>query len=242
VDPSARKQAEIDQGLRIASQAEAVWQRDTVAGEKRLDNRLTDMESFFGKAPVGKLLEIGCGTGVWTRRLVREGLDITSMDISDALLSVARQKVPKGAQFLKGDIEALPFKEQEFDFVCGLSILHHLDIRRAISEIYRVLKPHGKVWFSEPNMLNPQIMVQKNVPVIKRWMQDTPYETAFFRWPLRRHFERAGFHDVAVVPIDFLHPQIPAFATAFVNRAGKILERLPGVREFGGSLLLHAEK
>ena len=38
-------------------------------------------------------------------------------------------------------------------------------------------------------MLNPQIAIQKNIPWVKRKLGDSPDETAFFRWPLRRLLE-----------------------------------------------------
>ena len=60
------------------------------------------------------------------------------------------------------------------------------EIEEALRDIYRVLKPGGTIYFTEPNMLNPQIAMQKNIPWIKRKLGDSPDETAFFRWPLRR--------------------------------------------------------
>jgi SAM-dependent methyltransferase len=238
-----RKRQEISHGARIAENAEKVWQRDTASGQKRMQNRFEDLEHFFSVRPGNTLLEIGCGTGTWTRYLTKLPAQIHAMDISEDLLAMARTKMSKpDVQFVCGDIEKLPFADQSFDFVCGLSILHHLDNPKALSEIYRVLKKGGKVWFSEPNMLNPQIMIQKNVLPIKRWLGDTPDETAFFRWPLQRDFESTGFKAVWIKPFDFLHPQIPSALTSLMDRLGKQLERVPFLKEIGGSLLIHAEK
>ena len=47
---------------------------------------------------------------------------------------------------------------------------------KSVSEIYRVLKPGGAIFFTEPNMMNPQIAIQKNIsyikinPCMRRWM------------------------------------------------------------------------
>ena len=49
-------------------------------------------------------------------------------------------------------------------------------------------------------MLNPQIAIQKNIPWIKRKLGDSPDETAFFRWPLRRLLEQTGYRDVRIDP------------------------------------------
>ena len=80
---------------------------------------------------------------------------------------------------------ALSYSERVFDSVVGSSVLHHLEIKEALRDIYRVLKPGGTIYFTEPNMLNPQIAIQKNIPWIKRKLGDSPDETAFFRWSLR---------------------------------------------------------
>ena len=67
------------------------------------------------------------------------------------------------------------------DSVVGSSVLHHLEVDAALKEIWRVLKPGGLVFFTEPNMMNPQIAVQENVPAIKERLGDSsPDETRSF--------------------------------------------------------------
>ncbi|HVO32604.1 MAG TPA: hypothetical protein VMU17_01735, partial [Elusimicrobiota bacterium] len=121
-------------------------------------------------------------------------------------------------------------------------VLHHLDVPQALREIVRVSKPGARMWFSEPNMLNPQIMLQKNIRVLKRLAGDTPHETAFFRWAMSQALRGAGLTDVRVMPFDFMHPWIPDWATNVVDALGRMVEHIPGVREFAGSLVIHARK
>jgi hypothetical protein len=91
-------------------------------------------------------------------------------------------------------------------------------------------------------MMNPQIAVQKNVPAIKQRLGDSPDETAFFRWPLRRLLERSGFRSVRVEPFDFLHPKIPPSFITAVQNLGGFLEKMPILREIAGSLYIRALK
>ena len=91
-------------------------------------------------------------------------------------------------------------------------------------------------------MLNPQIMIQKNVPIIKRWAGDTPSETAFFRWSLAGQFRAAGFRNVVVQPFDFLHPWLPDAWTGCMDSVGHTLEKTVLLREIAGSVYVHAEK
>lgn len=237
-----RKQNEIEQGRMIASHAEAVWQRHTRAGQLRLDVRFDDLKRTFGQQVNGRILELGCGTGLWSEYLSGICADVTSMDISEDLINVARSKpVLSRVQFVRGDCEHMPFPDRSFENVCGLSVLHHLNVPQTLKEILRVIKPGGKLWFSEPNMMNPQIMVQKNVPIIKRWLGDTPDETAFFRWPLEKTLLSFGLKHVEVIPFDFLHPQTPNALVPAIKWFGEHCERIPVLKEIAGSLMIHAQ-
>jgi SAM-dependent methyltransferase len=244
-DDVERRRHEVAHGKAIAARADRVWLRDTEAGVRRVENRFSDFQRFVGREARGRVLEIGCGTGAWTRCLVRTSLSVTSIELSQDLLAVAAKGQGPDAprvRYACGDGEHLPFADASFEVVSGLSILHHLALEPALSEAFRVLRPGGKAWFSEPNMLNPQIALQKNIPVLKRWAGDTPDETAYFRWSLQRSFRRAGFSRVGVSPSDFLHPAIPAIAARAMDWTGRQLERIPGLREIAGSLIVHAEK
>ena len=61
-----------------------------------------------------------------------------------------------------------------------------MEVRRCFKEITRVCRDGARFFFSEPNMLNPWIMAEKNIPWIKRRLDDSPEETAFFRWRLKK--------------------------------------------------------
>jgi SAM-dependent methyltransferase len=189
------------------------------------------------------VLELGCGTGYFTRELARCGADVVAVDVSPELLEVARADCP--AENVRYEIQnacALSYPDASFDSVVGSAVLHHLDIEKALAETYRVLKEGGMIYFTEPNMLNPQIAVQKNIPWVKRTLGDSPDETAFFRWPLRRSLEQTGFRDVRVDPFDFLHPKAPSRLVNGLSAIGRYLENMPVVSEFAGSLYIRAVK
>ena len=112
--------------------------------------------------------------------------------------------------------------------------------KKALSEAYRVLRPGGVLWFSGPNMLNPQVALEKNDRVIGRWLQNTEDETAFFRWQLSDTLQKTGFSSVSVQPYDFLHPLVPAPLVGAMTRVGSFIEQVPVLREISGSLLITA--
>jgi SAM-dependent methyltransferase len=189
------------------------------------------------------VLELGCGTGSFTRELARSGADVVAIDVSPELLEIARANCSEpNVQYQIQNAYALSYSEGVFDSVVGSSVLHHLEIEKALRDVYRVLKPGGTIYFTEPNMLNPQIAIQKNTPWIKRKLGDSPDETAFFRWPLRRLLEQTGYRDVQIDPFDFLHPKTKVPLIDRVNRLGRFLESVPLISEFAGSLYIRAVK
>ena len=189
------------------------------------------------------VLELGCGTGTFTRELARSGADVVAIDVSPELLEIARaNSSAPNVQYQIQNAYALSYAEGMFDSVVGSSVLHHLEIKEALGSMYRVLKPAGTIYFTEPNMLNPQIAIQKNIPWIKRKLGDSPDETAFFRWPLRRLLEQTGYRDVRIDPFDFLHPKMPVAMIDRMNALGQFLESVPFISEFAGSLYIRAIK
>jgi SAM-dependent methyltransferase len=189
------------------------------------------------------VLELGCGTGYLTRELARSGAGVLAIDVSPELLEIARANGSEpNVQYRIENAYALSYNDAVFDSVVGSSVLHHLEIEEALRNIYRVLKPGGTIYFTEPNMMNPQIAIQKNVRWVKRKLGDSPDETAFFRWPLRRLLKETGFRNVRIDPFDFLHPKIPGFLVTPVSCLGTFLERAPLISEFAGSLYIRAVK
>jgi hypothetical protein len=121
-------------------------------------------------------------------------------------------------------------------------VLHHLEVEQSLRRIRALLPSGGAMAFAEPNMLNPQIAIQKNIPAIKKRLGDSPDETAFIRWPLQRWLQQAGFQEVRITPFDFLHPRLPAALIARVEALGAILEKTPIICEIAGSLFIRALK
>jgi SAM-dependent methyltransferase len=174
---------------------------------------------------------------MFTEMFSRTGARLLAVDISPDLLERAQERnLPADrVQFLEKRFEDCDV-HGPFDAVIGSSILHHLDVVLALGKIYSLLKPGGLMSFAEPNMLNPQIAVQKNISWLKERLDDTPDETAFVRHRFRALLYQAGFENVEITPFDWLHPATPPSLMRAVTRIGLILEKIPLVREFAGSL------
>jgi SAM-dependent methyltransferase len=218
------------------------WNWHTPAGKLRLGRRL---EFLVDAVPADRrseavIIEVGAGTGTYSAGLSAAYPRLVATDISPDLLAKARARVP-GCTFEVMDAHALAVPDGSLDAVVGCSILHHLDWGRAARDYFRALKSGGRIRFSEPNLLNPQIFLQKSVPFLKRMAGDSPDEYAFTRFSFRRVLEGAGFRAIRIQPFEFLHPATPERWIPAVKRIESRISATPLV-EFGGSLLISAEK
>ncbi len=105
------------------------------------------LQSFIESVrPGGRVLDAGCGAGVpVARTLVKNGLQVTGIDISDSMLKLAREHVPE-AVFLLQDMTKLSFDEDEFDgIVCAFALIHvpRTLHRVVLGDFFRVLRPNG---------------------------------------------------------------------------------------------------
>lgn len=107
---------------------------------------LVPFASFRGRS----VLEIGCGAGYDALVFCRNGADYTGIDVTPENIERTRKHLEFYDQrppLSVADAEDLPFLSGTFDVVFSNGVLHHVpDIRRALGEARRVLKPGGELW------------------------------------------------------------------------------------------------
>jgi ubiquinone/menaquinone biosynthesis C-methylase UbiE len=88
-----------------------------------------------------KALDVGCGTGLIMQGLNGVASGITGVDLSQGMLGLAKKR---GFQVAQGVAGNLPFADESFDLVYSFKVLAHVpEIREALAEMSRVLKPGG---------------------------------------------------------------------------------------------------
>ncbi|MCZ7562185.1 MAG: class I SAM-dependent methyltransferase [Burkholderiaceae bacterium] len=91
--------------------------------------------------PRTSLLDVGCGTGWFSRKFARAGLAVTGLDLDRAALAFAREHSPGNIAFIEGDARRLPFADGAFDQTVALASLCFVDDwPLAIAEIARVTR------------------------------------------------------------------------------------------------------
>jgi len=119
--------------------------------------------------PGMKVLDLGCGTGTLTLMIKRAHpqAEVTGLDGDPQVLGIALEK-SRGLniQWDEGLASSLPYPDSVFDRVVSSLVIHHLttdDKRSAFKEMYRVLKPQGKVHildFGAPHSFIPRWMTK----------------------------------------------------------------------------------
>lgn len=95
------------------------------------------------------VISIGCGSGIDTEWLRKRGASkAEGVDISEKLIEIAQSEYPQ-CEFRVMDMEQLDFKDSSFDFAYSSLAIHYVsDWDKALSEVYRILKPGSKYIFS----------------------------------------------------------------------------------------------
>lgn len=103
------------------------------------------------ESPV-KALDVACGTGDFTieiAKAVANGSEVIGVDISEGMMKIGKKKIMKAgvaAEMAVADCEALPYDNNTFDRISvgfGVRNFEHLEL--GLSEMFRVLKPDGKL-------------------------------------------------------------------------------------------------
>ena len=107
-----------------------------------------------------KVLDLGCGNGVFLAILASRcektvGIDISVDMLNDCSKTIERLGIAN-VKLINATSEKIPFPDNEFDVICLVDVIHHVEqLQESVLETHRVLKPGGKLLVFEPNKYNP---------------------------------------------------------------------------------------
>ena len=107
--------------------------------------------------PGERILDAGCGSGVFTRHLLAAGAQVDGLEISLPMLQRARE-ILAGYPFrsIQGDMLHLPFQDNRFDKVISVTAIEFIqDAGVAVQEAFRVTRPGGVILVATLNSLSP---------------------------------------------------------------------------------------
>lgn len=234
---SGKKLDEKEHGKRMK---EAYWykEKENYYNSYEYLEKVTRIDKF---APIvrnlagspGKVVDIGCGTGIWSRTLSKIG-DFMGLDFMEGGIEISRERNP-GLKYDVGDMNYLgkSLKNNSTGLMfssCAVYCLMPAQKKKMFSDILKILKPGGKLIMIEPNARN--IFKEKS---------DIKYP--FDKQETKKLLESIGYENVKIrnynfIPRALLRSRGPLYKIALVPE--KVLEFLHF--PFSGSLLIYAEK
>ncbi len=153
------------------------------------------------------VVEIGCGTGIYTRFLLNDFRKVVAIDNDHKMVENARKILPN-AKVLVADATRMPFGDNSVDVVFGVSVLHHIPDRNAVfREAKRILRKGGFAVFCEPNILNPM------TALTQLWYR----EPGLTPMKMKKYAKKSGFSAVKSGSVLLRSPGI-----------AKIADKIPG--------------
>jgi SAM-dependent methyltransferase len=135
------------------------------------------------------VLDIGCGTGRWTKYLAERIGYVEAIDPSNAVFAADQLlKDTKNVRISKASVENIPFKDETFDFAMSIGVLHHIpNTQQALTDCVKKVKKGGhfycylyynldnkgplyKLIFGLSNVV--RLVVSKMPPALKRFTCD----------------------------------------------------------------------
>lgn len=140
--------------------------------------------SAIEAASADRVLDVGCGNGIYLRQLRAIGVEAVGCDVSFGMLNAARATTDPRQILVHSDAQALPFADSSFDIIFAPHMLYHVPDRpRALAELRRVLRPGGRlvaVTNSAQHMRSLRSLVEDAVRVATPgWAMEDPSVRAF---------------------------------------------------------------
>jgi ubiquinone/menaquinone biosynthesis C-methylase UbiE len=199
-----------------------------------------------------RILELGCGSGSYTRELVRAGARVTATDYAPSQLAQARRnlgELGRTARFRLEDAQSLSFRAASFDKVLCSEVLEHLPRPElAVAEAARVLRAGGLLVASTPSRLSPLNVAYGVKRRVRRYEFNEhlhEFTPMSFRRLVEPHLEVESLEFANYVlpyPADELYLRLGSPALGVLDRLERTLRRLPVLRLLGWTMVMRARK
>lgn len=191
--------------------------------------------------PGERCVDLGCGTGAFTRRLRGLGLELSGMDVSPASIDRANRDAEPGETYRVADIRNTTLAPASMDIVVYSGVLHHTyqEITPVLAEGYRILRAGGRLFAFDPSVHSPSMFLYRDPrSPLSTQKGKTANEHLLHRDRLREHLGGAGFADVDVrgvsgITYRYIEGALASRLLPLYNLYEEALRRSPLERWFG---------
>ncbi len=209
--------------------------------------------SFEGK----KVLEVGCGLGVFCIHIAKENGEVIGADISKNAIKQAKDLsqqygVGDKVQFVVSDARFLPFQDRSEDLIVSSETLEHIaNHEKAFHEFARIANNSGYICLTVPNFISSLFfeyvffMVMGQPKYVKRFLNvEKEYVFHYFKVKRLVNSERLNIIDIRGTDYVHLHPKITRFfrLNSVANLVSSELEGKKSWRFFGANIGVIAQK
>lgn len=216
------------------------WNKRDPICDDRLLWRAQSFRHIVHLLPGQSILELGCGSGRFTRRLVkvsRHENPITAVTFDPDNYHPAH--LPESVEFLNAALTPNALSGRQFDFIVAMDLLDEDNSGWFLHNVYQLLKPGGQVLLYESNPWNTVLQ-------LRRWMSQLvghPDPRRLLNRPkLYELISEVGFIRVFSVYNDFVYAPLTRSLIWLLRNLSILLENAPGVQTLAGSILIHAQK
>jgi len=216
------------------------WQKKDPIITDRLLWRAQTFRHLVHLLPGQSILELGCGTGLFTEQLykVSRGENpITAVSFSEDISST-REFYPS-INFLRlSNIPGL-LQGRTFDFIIAMDLLDKSNCSWLLTQVHELLSPGGQIIFYESNPWNIMLQAKR---FFRKLFGISDQRQLANRSQLYELVSQLGFVKIFAIFNDFVYAPLMPRGIWLLRNLSILLENLPFVRTLAGSILLHAQK
>ncbi|MCW3091606.1 MAG: glycosyltransferase [Ferruginibacter sp.] len=214
-------------------------ERDPIIKE-RLLWRAQTFRHLVHLLPQQTILELGCGTGLFTEqlhRVTRGENPITSITFQEDIKVLEKENLSVSFS----NLSALPgpLEGKSFDFIIAMDLLDKSNHSWFLKKVFDLLKPGGQIIFYESNPWN--VMLQLN-RFFRKMFGQVDQRKLDNRSELYEHISQLGFTRIFALYNDFVYAPLTYKGVWVLRNLSILLENLPFIRTLAGSILIHAQK
>ncbi|MCS7106382.1 MAG: methyltransferase domain-containing protein [Candidatus Aenigmarchaeota archaeon] len=230
----------VKKGYDVWAKTYDVYENPLVALEEK------PLLKIIGNVRGKRVLDAGCGTGRITVKLLEKGAKVFGIDISEKMLERARvkaKKFKKRCELKLASVYKIPYPKNSFDMVvCNLVTSHLQNLKKAIAEMARVLKPKGFLIISD---LHPWVILNNKGTIF--FQDDKEYVIKNYYHSFEEYFRSLKESNLKIVEIKELKDNkevIKIILRLYKKYKGKIIPKEEYKKWLGkpGALIIKAQK